>query len=241
MAIPRLTNEEYFDRVQGVTEKNDTCKSTPGLLFIGFSGKKQVGKDTATDFAVECLENAGHTVHVTAFAEPLKRMCIDILGLDEKLVYGSNEDKDTLTHICWDNFPMNIRLKYSRETIGSRRLENVPRSGAMTVREVLQVVGTDIFREMFFDNIWAQAPFRKNYGDADIVILTDCRFPNEKEEIEGNEGVTVRLERNTGLEDSHRSETALDGYVFNRTYENNGTIDELHDFIRSTLEELKLL
>ena len=219
--------------------------------FISFSGKKQTGKDASTAIAKKLLEANGKSVTVTAFAEPLKRMCIDILGLDEALVYGSNEDKDTLTHIGWDTFPQSIREKYSLKTethhpdtyldhLKSRTVK-IPRSGAMTVREVLQVVGTDIFREMFFDTVWADAPFRKPYKDADVVILTDCRFPNEKDATEGNGGVVIRLERSTGLTDNHRSEVALDGYSFEYFYENNGTVQQLEEFIANTLTKLGLL
>jgi len=229
-----LTNEEYFDKVQGMTEESSTTTRPPGLIFISLSGKKQVGKDTATDIATRLLRDVGKTVKVTAFAEPLKRMCIDVLGLEEALVYGSNDDKDTLTHIVWDTMPLNIRVKYSKVTRG-------PRSGAMTVREVLQVVGTDIFREMFWDNVWAEAPFRKDYADVDVVILTDCRFPNEKDCTDGSGGVTIRLERATGFTDNHKSETALDGYTFEYFYENNGSLEDLEIFIRETLEEIELL
>lgn len=215
-------------------------------LFISLSGKKQVGKDTATEIAVRLLEEHGKKVAVTAFAEPLKRMCIDILGLDEALVYGTNDDKETLTHIRWDTLPEHTRMKYATvqyhndDALAPANIK-MPRSGAMTVREVLQVVGTDIFRELFWNNVWAEAPFRRDYGEAEVVILTDCRFPNEKDCTEGANGVTIRLERDTGFRDEHASETALDGYSFQYSYTNNGSLEDLEVFIRETLEELGLL
>jgi hypothetical protein len=229
-----LTDEQSSGRVEVTMPVTKPSKNTPGLIYMSLSGKKQVGKDSTADIVVRLLEEQGKKVHVTAFAHPLKRMCIDILGLDEALVYGSNDDKDTPTHIVWDTFPLNIRVKYSKVTRG-------PRSGAMTVREVLQVVGTDIFREMFWDNVWAEVPFRKDFGDVDVVILTDCRFPNEKDCTEDSGGVIIRLERLTGFTDLHKSETALDGYKFKHFYENNGSLEELEIFVRKTLEELGLL
>lgn len=219
-------------------------KNTPGLIYMSLSGKKQVGKDSTADIVVRLLEEQGKKVHVTAFAHPLKRMCIDILGLDEALVYGSNDDKDTPTHIVWDTMTEDIRLKYQEHKVlqpTGAKCWMGPRSGPMTVREVLQVVGTDIFREMFWDNVWAEVPFRKDFGDVDVVILTDCRFPNEKDCTEDSGGVIIRLERLTGFTDLHKSETALDGYKFKHFYENNGSLEELEIFVRKTLEELGLL
>lgn len=213
--------------------RNDTV-TTPGTQFIAFSGKKQVGKDTSMNIAKDMLEAAGKRVMFAAFAEPLKdKVCIDILGLDRALVYGSNEAKDTLTHIMWDTLPLDIRVKYSKVTRG-------PRSGPMTVREVLQIVGTDIFRKMLYDLVWAGGPFRRSF-DAEVVILTDLRFPNEKSCTEERGGVIIRLERKTGLVDYHESETALDGFEFKYHYNNDGSLEDLKSFIYSVLTENKLL
>lgn len=208
-------------------------------FFISFSGKKQVGKDTATRITTELLEASGKSVYETAFAEPLKEMCITIIGLDRNAVYGTDKQKNSPSHVLWDNFPLEIRLKYSEERDGDGR--ELPRIGPMTNREVLQVVGTDIFRAMFDNDIWAKAPFRKDWTDYDVVILTDCRFPNEKEMTEANDGITIRLTRDTGFEDTHPSEVALDGFAFIHLYDNEGTIDELEDFVRAKLTELELL
>lgn len=219
----------------------DEVVETPGAskpMFLALSGKKQVGKDTSAEILVRMLEESGKKVVVTAFAEPLKSLCIDLLGLDRDLVYGTNEDKETMTDIMWDNMSTEIRMKYSTEYDGDHPSL---RHGNMTVREVLQVMGTDIFRVMFKYNVWAEAPFRKDYGDADVVILTDCRFPNEKSCTEGNLGVTIRLERDTGFQDDHPSEIALDGYDFQFRYENNRSLSELELFLQETLQTLGLI
>lgn len=195
--------------------------------FIGISGKKQAGKDTAAKMISDLLRENGKTCHITYFAEPLKEMCISILGLDRNLVYGSNEDKNKLTHIKWDTFPHDVRLKYTHKELIRRDY--------MTIREVLQVLGTDIMREMFDYNIWAKAPFNRKW-DEDVVILADVRFENEKHFTEVNGGFIIRLERNTGLNDSHISETALDNMEFQYKFRNDGTFQELEDFLKRVLK-----
>jgi hypothetical protein len=216
-------------------------EETPMPFFIAFAGKKQVGKDTATKMAVEMLEAAGKKVAVTAFAEPLKEMCITILGLKSEEVYGTDEQKNALSHILWDGFSHEVRMKYAqRESI--EQATTLPRSGRMTNREVLQVMGTDVFRAIH-DNVWAEAPFNRDWEDHDVVILTDCRFPNEVKTTEENNGVVVRIIRETGLVDTHASETALDNHVFDRgmTIYNDGSIGKLQTQVRSILTKLELL
>ena len=218
----------------------ETPKTTPGPVFIAWSGKKQVGKDTSTEIAKRILEENGKRVGVTAFAESLKHIAISAVGIPEHLVYGSNEDKEQITHIFWDTFPLEVRLKYyRRRDPHDGRPE--PRMGPMTVREVLQVMGTDIFRVMFEDEIWAKSPFRRDWDDYDVVFITDCRFPNEKAITERYGGTVIRIERDTGFEDDHASETALDGESFSRIYKNDGSLEDLENFVRTTLTDLGLL
>jgi len=221
---------------------SEALERPPGTLFIAWSGKKQVGKDSATGFAKQMLEEAGKTVGVTAFAESLKDIAINTLGLPRDLVYGSNADKDTPTHILWDTFPLDVRLKYSNETYEEDG-RPLPRVGSMTIREVLQVMGTDIFREMFEGDVWANAPFRRDWSEYDVVFLTDCRFPNEKRVVEEHGGLVIRLERDTGYVDNHLSETALDDAEFDIViYQSKEvTLDGLREFVRQTLQSLGLI
>jgi hypothetical protein len=222
-----------MDNLPGVIIETSP-RTPPVVLFVGFSGKKQVGKDTATQMAVEMLCIAGKRVAVTAFAGPLKRLCVEIIGLSHEGVYGTDAQKNELSHVLWDNMPNEIRSKYSTDGIW-------PRSGRMTNREVLQVVGSDIFRNLFGQDVWARAPFRQDWNDFDVVIFTDCRFPNEKSVTEEHGGSIIRLERHTGLSDNHISETALDKSTFEFRYQNDADIESLRHFVRNVLSTLKLL
>jgi hypothetical protein len=232
----------------------DMSKNTPHTrpAFIALSGKKQVGKDTAANMIVKIMAEYGKKTVLTAFAEPLKRMCVEILGLKPEGVYGTDAQKNSLSHIMWDGLPLEVRLKYSNEfaiynqgydsfsDVPETRSQSLPRSGPMTNREVLQIVGTDIFRAMY-DQVWAKAPFNRNWGDADVVILTDCRFPNEKSVTEDAGGVIIRLERSTGFVDNHPSEVALDGFTFENTYQNNGSFEDLENYVRGVLKARGLI
>ncbi len=213
---------------------NNINQIAHGPRFVALSGKKQVGKDTAGQIIARILTEQGKRVAFTAFAEALKEMCIGVLGLQRNLVYGTDADKNTPTHIQWDTLPYNIRRKYAKADLN-------PRTGSMTVREVLQIMGTDIFREMFENDVWANSPFRRNWSEYDVVVITDCRFPNEKSVTEARGGTVIRIERNTGLNDTHASETSLDNAEFEYRYVNNGSLAELEAFLKDTLQNAKLL
>jgi len=213
-------------------------------LFIAISGKKGSGKDQFAQFLATELVLSNYEVAITHFADPLKEICIKLFGLNPKFVYGSNADKEQPTSVLWDGFPLEVRKKYCleevRDNFTSRDphfgdLKPVPRTGPMTHRELLQVMGTDIFRERVYNNVWAEYPFKQEwateYAPVDVVFIADCRFPNEVEETLKNMGLVIRISRDTGHNDNHPSETALDKYDFTQVgctiVNNNGTLNEL--------------
>jgi hypothetical protein len=160
-------------------------------MIIGFSGKKQSGKDTAIR---EILGVFGKVrpIRVVRFADELKRIvttCFDVRPSD----FETEEGKQRRVHPSYK-----------------------------TVRELLQIIGTDVFRELDPD-CWVNAySMQVDRLKNDIIheteglwyplILTpDVRFPNEVEAIHRLGGVVIRLTRNP-IQDFHFSETALDGF-----------------------------
>ena len=194
-------------------------------LIIGLSGKKQSGKNTIC----EGLKNWYFSYHfafikIYSFADVLKRqVCINVLGLSEEQCYGTDQEKNSLTKFKWENFPDNIRY-LEEERIEEVRVigetndyENlfVLRKGFMTAREVMQVVGTDIFRNYFDQEIWVDATLRNIFQDKkNIALISDIRFPSEIDAIMKNGGSIIRLTRNVCEQDNHPSEIALDNYNF---------------------------
>lgn len=217
------------------------------VKYLGFSGKKQSGKDTAAGIVQDRMLEIGRSVAIFPFAKPLKDMCHELFGIPKEKLYGTDKDKSELTDLLWDNLPLEIRQRYSNERSeplpGFHSLPPVavPRSGKMTIREVLQVIGTDIFRARVYDRIWVEAPFRRQWADNQIVILPDCRFPNEVEAIEKFGGLVIRVERASQINDTHPSETALDNYKFSNVIRNNGTLEEFEEKIFNILNRENFL
>ena len=102
--------------------------------------------------------------------------------------------------------PLEIRVKGSEV-----------KTGLMTAREILQVVGTDIFRNYFDTGIWVKATMREIEKDPCLVaLISDVRFPEEVDIINENNGYIFQLTRDVCKIDAHISEKALNNYDFNR-------------------------
>lgn len=173
-----------------------------------------------TDTMKQFIEYIAPAIRLYSFADSLKDISINILGLKWEQCYGSDDDKNSLTNLRWEDLFSEIRTKYSVENKQDGSKKKLPRSGFMTGREVLQVLGTDIFRRIY-DNVWVDTTLRRIREDnSKFAIISDVRFPNEVKGIEDNGGKVIRLTRAVNSQDTHPSETALDNYEFQYVIDN---------------------
>lgn len=156
-------------------------------MIIAFAGRKQSGKTSACEFTANIFSQSTRKISaIYNFADPLKQMCIDIFGLTHEQCYGSDEQKNELVNCVWPD-------------------SNKP----MSAREVMQYIGTNVFRKMQH-NVWADATIRRIQDEnLSLALVADCRFPNEIESIKNAGGLVIKLNRNL-YNSSHESEVALD-------------------------------
>jgi len=182
--------------------------------IIAFAGRKQSGKTTSAEFVKDLFYSTAlkigwvdYDTKIYNFADPLKQnICIDIFGLTYNQCYGSDEQKNEFVDCYWND-------------------------KQLSAREVMQIVGTDIFRKMQ-NNVWANATINKIRHDNKLLaLIADCRFPNEVDVVRQSGGIVIKLNRNPYNSD-HDSETALDSNRyeqsnFDLTIDNhNMSIDE---------------
>jgi len=167
-------------------------------------------------------DNVWSSVKMYNFADNLKRVCIDVLGLTERQCYGTDNEKNTLTRFNWSDMP----------------LEENRSSSPMSAREVMQYLGTDFFRKIY-PNVWVDSTIRKIQSEnSNLAVVVDCRFPNEADGIKEVGGKVIRLKRDVFKgEDTHASETALDDYEgFDAIIDNeNMSIGEQNEAIYNQL------
>jgi len=119
-------------------------------------------------------------------------------------------------------------------------------------REIMQVVGTDIFRDCFRQTFWVDLMSRKTIVDAlddgiDVLFITDMRFKNEIEVIKDFEdGKIVRIYRDIPRKNQivHRSEremAEIPDSEFDHVVHNDGDFDDLRRVVKDFLRVENLL
>lgn len=152
------------------------------------------------------------------FADALKEVCTAMFGLTYEQVYGNM--KHTRTRLKWENMPGTIVPETAARLCPEDKdwqqlLEagiTVRKPAYMTSREVMQFLGTEIFRKID-DNIWINLMMEKIKADSPLIaVVADVRFANEALAIKEADGILINLTR-VVEDDSHASETGLDDFT----------------------------
>ena len=209
-------------------------------MIIGLVGFIGSGKDTVASRFISygCVKDS--------FAAPLKDACAAIFGWPRELLEG-----DT------------VESREFRETpdmFWTRKLgiDN------FTPRLSLQLVGTDVLRNHFHQDIWLSSleyRFRIKNSDQNVVI-SDARFRNELELIKSLNGIVVWVQRGelpqwfddavkanegnaiarkimqTRWRDVHESEWNWAGFPVDYIINNNGSMEDLDKLVNDLQRNL---
>lgn len=150
--------------------------------IIGVVGFKGSGKDTFS----RQVEQLGYKKF--AFADTLKDVLSSVFGWERSLLEGETDESRIWREIPdeWWEDKLNW---HDEDNLTLRHL--FPR---FTPRVAMQLVGTDLFRKHFNDNIWILSLENKLKG-VENVIISDCRFPNEIKMIRDYGGIIIRVLR----------------------------------------------
>ncbi|MGW2539648.1 deoxynucleotide monophosphate kinase family protein [Kitasatospora sp. NPDC001574] len=175
-------------------------KRAPRL--IGLAGLARSGKDSAASVLVE----SGWVRR--AFADPLKEL---VYAVDPLVPHPDGRGT--------------TRLRAVVDRLGWEGAKNLAE-----VRSLLQRVGTEAGRGVLGENVWVDRMFRDAESWAAPTVITDVRFSNEAEAIQQRGGLVVLVVRpRQMLIDGcgHASERGLDGYPFDATILNTGSLEQL--------------
>ena len=173
--------------------KNASLNEQGQILVSDLFGEKVSGSDwiplTEEYVDISQLLESFRPCKIYAFADVLKEFAVDVLGLEYNQVYGTYEEKNSPTHLLWENMPT-----------GNNK-------GPMTGREVLQYFGSDICRKMY-ENIWFDACIRRIRKDnPELALISDVRFSNEIAGVQKEGGIVFGLPRDiVNGKDTHSSE-----------------------------------
>jgi|GEM_PF-2998285 len=197
---------------------------------------KRFYPDIPGEFTSALLET--HRVKMYSFADTLKDICINILGLNIMQCYGTDEDKNSLTNIEWSSISEEIIQSYYGVDKNSKPIRP---TGCLTSRQVMEILGTSILRKMD-ENCWSRGLYNKIQSDnIDFAIICDGRFPNEIS-MGSERGVyPFRLLRNI-FNSQTKSECALDNFPLGEYYSiidnKDISIEQTQLIIKSKLDTL---
>ena len=210
-------------------------------MIIGVCGFIGSGKDTIADYLVNF-----HGYRRESFANSLKDAVSMVFGWDRTMLEGRTK-----------------QAREWREQVDlwwAERL-NMPH---LTPRWVLQHWGTEVCRNGFHDDMWIASLENKLRNSKDDIVISDCRFPNEIKSIKDAGGIVIRVKRGPEPEwyrdaadmnagehcmnwmlaktrmqklGIHASETAWVGTKFDYVLDNNETIDDLYNQIKSVINQ----
>lgn len=198
-------------------------------MIISISGKLGSGKDTVGEI-VQIITNSPHFTdeavlsfigreklnpkwEVKRFADKLKDIVCMLLGCTREQL-EDREFKEKELGEEWVNSKDDV---YYGKFLSER----------YSPRSLLQLIGTNLFREQILNNIWVNALMSEykplvsyqgvllGLGMSDVQmekigksveaeypnwIITDMRFPNELKAVEDKKGITIRVNRISSCE-----------------------------------------
>lgn len=105
------------------------------------------------------------------------------------------------------------------------------------IRRMLQVLGTEVGRQMISQDVWVKAAF-KNLDVDKKYVFTDVRFQNEHHAIDSRLGLLIKVTRpEVGPVNDHTSENALPDQWFDAQILNDGTVKDLHTKVARILAQ----
>lgn len=176
--------------------------------FVGLHGFAGAGKDTVA----KILEKYGYTR--VAFGDRLREA---LYVLNPIVLYGHDGQdlrvQDIVDTLGWDQ--------------AKREYEEI--------RRLLQVLGTEVGREMIDQNVWVNSVF-KNLEEDKKYVFTDVRFVNEHQAIDSRLGLLVKIDRpGVGPVNDHKSDQGLPDQWFDAAITNDGTLEDLNTKVREVL------
>jgi hypothetical protein len=175
------------------------------IQIVGFGHRRRVGKDQISKFIDTLLkiEQPKLKVIKVSFAAKLKETTFELYkwaGLERGVFYESEQ--------------------------GAKLKELVLPAIGMSPREIWIKVGNKL-REVYADT-WIDCAL-KNFPNADVILVTDVRFPNEVAKIQIMGGRVYKIIRPGEPMSDDASDSALDGFTAWDGYiENDSDLAALH-------------
>lgn len=217
------------------------------MNIIAIAGLKNSGKDTVA-FMLRYLLSTPKILHywwlfqllkygylpkwnIVSFAGALKETLSAMIGVD----YEKFNDRQ-FKECCFIHLPsLTITLTPPKDKIlNDKKFNRYIQSKNfsfieeyyLSMRQLLQMYGTEIIRDLFGDKFWVL----RTFAEPGNLIISDLRFKTEYESVKDKSGAVIYIERNLepGL---HPSEQEVIDLLNNNKYDyiinNSGSLKDL--------------
>lgn len=134
-------------------------------IVVAITGEAHSGKDTSADYVVSYLKSLGANAIKIGLADRLKFICQRLV----KLFYNIDIPIE-------DFFDMDKKeeIRYDYPQFAGQPFK---------LRTILQLVGSEVFREQLWSSIWCDYVYRTFLAEENyhVIVISDCRFPDELE------------------------------------------------------------
>ncbi len=216
------------------------------------SGKLQSGKNTFADIIKNILTERQISVRTDLFAGSLKEWCSEDFKSVADYLNNFTESIKSAVKIFEnvDRYPEREAFVRKIDSMLNElqiQNENWYENKTKLTRLILQIYGTEIFRQRVDNDWWAKQLKKRVLESSSLfTLITDVRFPNEIEVFydmpEDYKIITIRVERKLNTESDiaqHESETALDNYdCWNYIVDNNGSLEDLRYSAKVVLDDI---
>lgn len=197
-------------------------------MIIGLSGYAGSGKDAFAEFI--CKNDP--SFQIKKFSGKLKEVAAIMLGV-KPYAFENQDFKASELSDEWAKYTAHPDDEYVTKI-------------NITVRDFLQILGTDAIRDNLHPDAWVNA-LMADYRPAKLSeyrptnwVITDVRFPNEYRAIKERGGIVVRIDRpGVGPVNDHPSETALDDFEFDFRIANVSDLTALEFSAKCLLDDIK--
>jgi hypothetical protein len=229
-------------------------------MIIGISGYSGSGKDTVGAIIQYIYANQEEPLSL-----PVEKMVTD---MDEFGLFLESESeweikkfagklKDIASHLTGIDIEDFEDQEFKKTNLGREWWTTCDEGWQpMTVRDLLQKLGTDALRTGLHPNVWVNA-LMADYKHQKVCdcerecrctfklpnwIITDTRFPNEAMAIKEKGGIIIRVDR-PGVSpiNAHPSEVGLDGWNFDYKIANVSDLFSLKMNVENILKHAKIL
>lgn len=181
------------------------------MKVIAFGHRSGMGKDTCVELAKTIISTQyGLSAKKMSFAKELKDMCHKLWG--------------------WTGLKSAAHYEQNR----NERHEKLPFIN-LTPVELWVKFGQMV--KSIHDNTWAYSAFN-NIPICDVLLISDLRFACEIETVKKHGGVIVKVDNPTVPHFDTVADNALEGYAFDYTINNNGTLIQLSESVGQLIAEI---